>query len=42
MGTQNFFFVPRSRQDEKKTSFSKENMIKKSRLPEAREIQVTD
>ena len=26
----------------KKTSFSKENMIKKSRLPEAREIQVTD
>ena len=42
MGTQNFFFVSRSRQDEKKTSFSKENMIKKSRLPEAREIQVTD
>ena len=26
----------------KKTSFSKENMIKKSRLPEAWEIQVTD
>ena len=38
MGTQNFFFCPTLAS----TSFSKENMIKKSRLPEAREIQVTD
>ena len=38
-----FFLCPTlASRRKKKTSFSKENMIKKSRLPEAREIQVTD
>ena len=37
-----FFLCPTLALRRKKTSFSKENMIKKSRLPEAREIQLMD
>ena len=42
LGLRIFSLSHASVKTKKKTSFSKENMIKKSRLPEAREIQVTD